>query len=147
MTRSLWQRDPDTVHALNAGTLWWASRRHRFGLPSDMTRTEYLRVTTGWRWNGRTILPARPVMPWGRTVGRPTGMSHVPRFMLVAWMRGVVRGARVIWYCGTMTDNFELGQVLSGRQCQRCLFAAGRLTPRIDVRVQVAVHEGGEEGS
>lgn len=129
---TLWQRDRNTVWALNS-----LSRHRGQRGPAP--------IGTVWKAAGRTITVAKPNLPYGvgTTGGGPRRVTHLADRIAIAWMGGVMLGAQARWLCGHLTESFELRAEPDRPMCKICLYRADR-APTILMQINIhTVHIGG----
>lgn len=73
------------------------------------------------RYGRVTVTSGRPNLPYGRSTHGRAYLSHIPRRIVFAWVRGNLRGRMVAWQCGARTAYFRFTDEPSSPLCPVCL--------------------------
>lgn len=110
---SLWIHDRLTYYALNT----WTRHRGHGEWPRPGERLAAGRYT---------VVVAEPKLPWGVATARLARVTHAATLLFLAWHGGRLRGARVRWLCGGLTDEFELqAEAVDLPLCRACSVRLG----------------------
>jgi len=122
---TLWQRDRDSVWAMNCRSRLNRGRRPEIG--------------ARWQMYGRLVTVSQPNLPWGHSTAKttPRSVSHLADRVLLVWRKGQLVGGQVIWLCGSVTETFCLtADPQRCRLCPMCLLRAGA-GPTIQINISV----------
>jgi hypothetical protein len=126
---TLWQRDRETVWALNALTY---HRGHRGAPP----------IGSSHRINGYLLTVCAPNRPYGVGTHGPVRVSHLTQQVVLAWKGGRLKGAQARWLCARRTSSFVLENEMTLPLCGMCHYRVSGSAAILTVNIG-SVHIGG----